>query len=502
MLDNSKSLRQELGITNWVANKGIGTFNWVMQFGKTRAGCLIATRTFAKHKDKPILIVVFNQVVKANWIKSINEYTSLMLDRDVLIKTITEITNDATNGITYDVHLMIIDEIHRSTSDVAYRVFTIVKYKFILGLTGTYPVGDDKRKIDKFCPVIDVITETEALENKWIAPFREYNILLDLPDEDKLRYEGFTAPIREILNLFKGTHKEFRIGNSTDYLCKTDYDVIQGCYSGINTRDQLGKSIHFKADDVRRLIAARRGWNQQIDLGDELSNQIDLYWNPTSIETNAKKFMDMVRRRNDLLINHHIKLRAVVEIFKKNPVNTICFNESTDFADVIAYTINTELADQGMLAVVYHSNISSRSLIDPITGDYYKTGKGEIKTFGKTTLRNLALSGLQDGTYKFLCTAKALDEGVSVPSLRQVITTAGSANPTQYKQRSARGKTVDIYDTNKITNIFNLCFNDFIGSEGNIINNRDLQKLTIRQQNNAITPIVINGLSELNSLQL
>lgn len=502
MLDESKSLRQEQGITQWVNNKGIGTFDWVMQFGKTRAGCIIAARTYARHKDKPILIVVFNQVVKTNWIKSIEEYTSLVLDKDVFVKTVTEVVNDFNNGIKYNLHLMIIDEIHRATSDVAYRIFTIVKYRFLLGLTGTYPIGEDKKKLDRFCPVVDVITEQEALDNKWIAPFREYNILLTLPDEDKIRYEGFTAPIREILALFRGTHREFRIGNSNDYLCKSDYEVITGCYTGINTRDVLGKSLHFKADDVRRLIAARKGWNQQLDLGDELSSQIDLYWNPTSIENNARKFMDMVRRRNELLINHEIKLKAVVEIFKKNPVNTICFNESTDFADLIAFTINKEFDTDKQPAVVYHSNISSRSLINPETGEYYTTAKGEIKTFGKTTLRNLALAGLQDGTYKFLSTAKALDEGVSVPSLRQVITTAGSANPTQYKQRSARGKTVDIYDTNKITNIFNLCFNNFISSDGSLVTSRDLQKLIVRQGHSAVKPITVNGLSELAKLQI
>jgi superfamily II DNA or RNA helicase len=473
-----------------------------MQFGKTRAGCLIATRTFNRHSDKPILIVVFNQIVKANWESAITDYTSLVLGEQVLIKTITEIINDSNNKIVYNVNLMIIDEIHKSLSPIAYSIFTTVRYKFILGLTGTYPVGNDKRKLDKYCPVVDVITEQEALTNKWIAPFREYNILLDLPLEDKIRYEGFTTPIKEIMAIFKNSYREFRIGNSTDYLCKNDYDVLMGCYAGVRSRDMLGKSIYFKAEDVRHVLASRKGWHQQLDLDNELSNQIDVYWNPTSIENYAKKFIDMVRRRNELLINHDVKLAAVVEIFKKNPTNTICFNESTDFADLIVDTINKQYSVNNPPAVVYHSNISSRSLVNPLTGELYRTAKGEIKIFGKTTLRNLTLEGLRNGTYKFLCTAKALDEGVSVPSLRQVITTAGSANPIQYKQRSARGKTIDSYDPNKITNIFNLCFNDFIGSDGKLVNSRDLQKLLIRQQNTAVQPITINGLSGLNDLQI
>lgn len=502
MWNNSKSNRQEVGIDKWIANKGIGTFEWTMQFGKTYAGCLIANRTHANNATQPILIATFSQAIKQHWIKNLEEFTSLQLDLDIYVLTSTEIINRANEGLLPNFRLMIVDEIHRFVSDVAYTIFTKVKYRFILGLTGTYPSGNDKKKLDKFCPVIDTITEHEALVNGWIAPFREYNVLLQLPEEDRIRYEHFTEPIREILAIFRNSKDLFKVNNSRSSIFNSDYDVIQACHIGTTVRDPLGKPIRLRADDIRRTLARFKGWHQQLDLSNELGNQIDLYWNPTAIEVNAKKFIDMVRRRNEILIFHPVKLEAVLEIFRKNPVNTICFNESTDFADLIANKINEEVAPNPNVAVVYHSNISSRALINPDTGNYYTKKDGEVKIFGKTSLKNMALDGLHNGTYKFLSTAKALDEGISIPSLRQVITTAGTANPTQYKQRSARGKTVDIYDPNKITNIFNLCFDDFIGVNGNVVKSRDLQKLAIRQQQNAIVPITVYGLEGLNELHL
>jgi len=495
----TKTDRAEQGITKWVANKGIGTLHWVMQFGKTRAGCLIAARTFAVRRE-PIFIVVPSQIVKKQWNDTLQEFTSLLdYPNEVCVFTINEL-NLRLHKDRFKVNLLILDEIHKYTSKEASKVFTHIEYKFLLGLTGTYPTGIEGKMLNKYCPVVDTITEREALDNGWIAPYREYNILLELPDEDKKRYEQFSKPISEILQLFRGSYKEFEIGNTKQYLFDSDYSVIQSCYSGKSTKDIYGNTRYFNADDIRRTLAMKKGWHQQLDLSFDLSNQIDLYWNPSAIKTNAGKFIDMVRRRNEVLIHHPVKLAAVIKIFSMNQVNTICFNESTDFADLIADKLNEQFGKPKPIAIVYHSNITSRTMTNPNTGEIITTKAGSPKVLGKTTLRNMAIQGLTDGTYKFLCTAKALDEGISIPSLRQVITTAGTTNPIQYKQRSGRGKTVDIYDEDKITNIFNLCFNDFTNEDGKVVLSRDLQKLRLRQSQSDIVPIEVSGLDQLNSL--
>ena len=139
------------------------------------------------------------------------------------------------------------------------------------------------------------------------------------------------------------------------------------------------------------------------------------------------------------------------------------------------------------------------------TGKWIRYGErsvnaGKVKKFGKDSIRKLAIEGMINGTYTFLSTARAFDEGLTIPNLKQVITTAGTANPMQYAQRGARGKTVDIYDPNKVTRIYNLYFEDFniLNSDGEpeLVKSRDKTKLLLRQSNNK-NNIVTLDLTEL-----
>ncbi len=72
-------------------------------------------------------------------------------------------------------------EIHLTPSDTFRKVFECVNYNNILGLTGTFERLDGKETyIQKFAPVCDEITIIEAEQNGWVAPHREYCVLLDV----------------------------------------------------------------------------------------------------------------------------------------------------------------------------------------------------------------------------------------------------------------------------------------------------------------------------------
>lgn len=61
------------------------------------------------------------------------------------------------------------------------QIFERVNYNFILGLTGTLERLDGKETIIKqYCPVCDIVTMDEAIKNKWVAPVKEYAVLLDV----------------------------------------------------------------------------------------------------------------------------------------------------------------------------------------------------------------------------------------------------------------------------------------------------------------------------------
>ena len=494
VIDQSKLDRQEKGASIWAEHKGRGTLNYVPRFGKTNTAMLIINKIREKHITDEILIVVPSQIVKSQWDKIVEESGHLMIN----VYTIDALM-EATNKVEFKPYLFIIDEIHKFTSERRYGIFKLIHYKFILGLTGTYPVGREAALLNQVCPIVDTITEKEALENNWVSKFIEYNLKLELSPEDKDKYAKFSEPIKEILECFRNAHKLFPEG-----LFKDHYDLVQSCYSGkkvMQASDGVSKYAYIKASVIRTTLAEKKGWNHDLNLSNEYNRMIEDNWNPDVIKEHAEMFNDYVRKRNDILTYNKVKLNAVIELFKRFPVTTICFNESTDFSDLISNAINeiTVATHNKVMAASYHSNIKSQPMKDAdgniIT---YKSGdkKGQPKLFGIKSIRNAIIENIKNKNLLFLSTARALDEGLDIPNIEFVITTAGTTNPIQYTQRNARGKTVDIYNPDKVTTIVNLYFDNFI-LDGKQVNSRDLSKLQYRQEKAHTKPIYISSIDEI-----
>ena len=485
-MNESKLARQEEALHKWRNAGGIGTLDLVMRFGKTRIGLMAIDKMACKNSKLDAIVVVPSVTVKQEWESQIKEYndTITLISPYIRIFTASQLIDD---DIDIKADLLIIDEVHKFTSDKRLKILRgeIVKYKHLMCLTGSMPGGDMRNKIVAYAPVVDKLAEEEAIAKGWISNFIEFNIPLEFPENDKLEYREYSNIITEVLNKFKGMHKLFRYKDGT-LMFDSDFDLIMACYSGKTT--PYG---YVAAEYVRVGIVTKESWNP--DLAKDWTDEI--------IKNAAYKFNKAIAKRNELLINNIVKLEAVLNIYKSNPVPTICFNESTAFADIITDAINNNIS---RTAICYHSNVETTPLIDPITGDWIRYNErsvnaGKIKKFGKDSLRKLAIEGMRDGRYTFLSTAKAFDEGLTISNLQQVITTAGTANPMQYAQRSARGKTVDIYNPNKVTKIYNLYFDDFyigFGDERQKVVSRDKTKLFIRQGTNR-TNIVTISINEL-----
>lgn len=487
--NNTKDKRGDLGIQLWLKNRASGTLNYAMRFGKTFVGIKVCENSLLKNSDIKIIILTPSEVVSSTW----DGYVKYYLDAsaNITIMTRSKMIDTITKQIELSCDLLIVDEIHKFTTDAAYQSLIKIKQRFILGLTGTYPSGEAGRMLSKIAPVVDTITEQEALDNNWIAPYEEFNLVIEFPDKDKELYAKLTEPIAETLQLFRGTANDLnRFMKSKVF--KTDYNVIDACFRGISTYDIYGKIIRFDALSVRSLLAHLKGWNHQLDLTSTLNKQIDDNWSPQIIDSRARAFDKQIRLRNNLMIMHPLKLKMVSQIIDRTRKPTIVFNEATDFADMVCDKVN-KLGDiNSPICTVYHSNIESRFLRDE-SGHYitYKTGNkvGEPKVFGKTSLKADAIDGMMSGRYLCISTARALDEGLSIPNIELVITTGGTTNPIQYKQRSARGKTVNLYNPDKKAMIINIVFDDFYENKQNEegetvlkrIKSRDLTKLVERQ---------------------
>jgi len=508
----NKDERGDIGLNVWLKAGGRGTLDYTMQFGKTFVGIKLCKRALARNPESKILILTHSQVSSRNWFKYREQYLDekaniLIMTKNSLINLIEEVQSG--NAILDEYAITIIDEIHKFTTHSAYDALLHVNTKYLLGLTGTYPAGEDKKKLDRIAPVVDKITEQEALENGWIAPYREYNLTIEFPDEDKARYIKLTEPIAETLQIFKGTARLMNHYMNAQVF-KSDYNVIDSCFRGISTFDRFNKIIRLLPNDIRNLLAFLKGWKQDMELINDLAIQINSIWNPIAIESRARSFDGHIRSRNKLMIMNPLKLQYVTDIVKKFMKPTIIFNEATDFADAVCNAINRLGTESIPICTVYHSNVESRYLRDD-RGELirYKTGEraGQPKLFGKKTLLEDTIDGFISGRYLCISTAKAMDESLSVPNIELVITTGGTTNPITYKQRSGRGKTVNIYNMDKNTIIINIVFDDFIkdvvDDEGHVhcerIRSRDLTKLVERQGESSIAEWVTT-IDEIESI--
>lgn len=477
-IDEKRLIRQQQGIELW-GKSGKGTLKYIMGFGKTFVGIQIIQKVLAKSNNAIINVIVPSDYIRSNWLKYLEEYE--LIDK-VTIYTSNEVVS---NKYNHFVDLLIVDELHKFTSEERLKIIKggYIKYRWNLGLTGCSII----KEIEEYFPIIDSISEEEALRNKWISNFVEYNLALVLPDIDKLKYEQYSIPISEILSMFKGTADLFN--KNTKSVFKDDYAVLTACFAGKKIPNN-----YISPTLIRNTLAEKKGWSPTLELTNDYNVMLEDNWNPNVIEQRARMFNDLIKKRNDILINHPLKLKVVLDIYKKfKDVTTICFNESADFADIIVDNLN---ADGSHTGICYHSNIETKFMSDE-KGEIIKTKNGTAKKFGKIALRKMAIEGIKANFYKWLVTVKALDEGLDIPNIEMVITTAGTTNPLQYAQRSARGKRVDIYNPNKVTKIINIYFDNFYNLDNKLVISRDLTKLKLRQRGESNNIIWVDDITNI-----
>jgi len=496
-LDITKRDRQVEASTRWRNARGIGTLVHPMRFGKTfETISFIINPHLNVNVGNTVIVIVPSDIVNKHWEDNLKSYCV-----DLLRVTIISVNYAVLNKIETSCTLLVVDELHKYTNTPERKAVidgTLIKHHYRLGLTGTYP--NSINWIEELYPIVDIITEEEAIANKWTSPFIEYNLLLELSAIDKAKYEKFSKPIKETLELFKPL-LSILVREENKRIFEDEFSLITACTKGFSTVSLSGRDKWVTYDQLCNTIAYLLGWHKDLDITIPINEELHKIWCPIAIHNRAKVFIDFVRKRNDILIDNNIKLEVIGDIIERNPVPTILFNESTVFADRLTNYLNNRFKDTFRVAC-YHSKIDSREMIDPTTGDCFKftTGdrKGKPKILGKESIKKIVIEGFRNGYYNALSTAKSLDEGLDIPKIEQVICSGGTTNPMTYQQRTARGKTVDFYNPDKITKIYNLVFDDFSNIDGELIKSRDKTKLILRQQSTGSSIKWIKNLDDIN----
>lgn len=421
MIINELKLKKQLEeIEKWRKSKlygartnGCGIFKHVTGFGKTYETCLLINKYLENKPNAKIGIFV-----------SIADKVKDWKDEVILHCSATE--NICVETVQYYLHhnkrenydLLIIDEIHTFYSDERIKFITkeIVGYKHILGLSGT-PEDEDGiygLVVKHYCPIISVITEEEAIMNNWVSDYVELNVPVSLSEFEKIRYEHFSSIITDKLKFFGG-----------------DFDLALKCLSG-NNKEKISNyqySLNF---------AVKNGWKRIDHTSNKESIDLDNQYNPKVVMDNAKTLITTTQQRKKLL-NHLIDKSKVtlklVEKFKGKKI--MIFSEDTNFADSIHKQIEEQFTDnsafkENTFSVLYHSNIKSRKLPSPKTGN--------LVTFGAKRLKDWTIDQIKTGKSNILVTAKALDAGFNVVDLEAAIITSGTSKYIQHKQRTGRTK--------------------------------------------------------------
>ena len=142
---------------------------------KTYIAIKAIQRMRKRYPELNVLVLVPTSALQSQWIEKLTE-------NDVLRNTTVQVMMGASQR-KYECDLLIIDECHRINSEVLSNVFNVVKYKAILGLTATFERLDGRDRIlAKYAPVCDEIPIEVAMANGWVSPYKDYVVILDVPD--------------------------------------------------------------------------------------------------------------------------------------------------------------------------------------------------------------------------------------------------------------------------------------------------------------------------------
>lgn len=174
----TRTERQKECIRKWIDSNGMGTVEAATGFGKTRLTLMLIDKLLKRSSNASVLIVVPTEFLKEQWLDQLDEWKLSDNTRVEIINTVVK------KEWTCD--LLVIDEVHLVATETYKQVFESVDYKMILCLTATLKRLDGKEVIIKEkAPVCDTISLSDALNNGWVSPIKEYVVLLQVDDIDE-----------------------------------------------------------------------------------------------------------------------------------------------------------------------------------------------------------------------------------------------------------------------------------------------------------------------------
>lgn len=356
--------RQKECLKNWLRFKGAATVVACTGFGKTRIALNLILAFVKRSEEASALIVVPTEPLKEQWIDHLEEWGLLDNARVEIINTVIK--------FNWVCDLLVLDEIHLMAANTFSNVFKCVSYRNILGLTATFERLDGKEVlINKYAPVCDTIPIELAEANGWVAPHREYLVLLDV---DLTEYNRLCREFNQCFAYF-------------DF----NFSVAMDCATDIVKCRTYAKKLGL---DPNTVMGVAQKWNRAMRKRKEF-----IYNHPKKMEV-AKKILDARSDRKGITFSSTIKQAEsfkngwVLHSKKKKKENKATIIEFDKASHGFLHT--SKAADQGLdckgvnLEIILHTDSSKTRKIQRI-------GRAIRFEEGKTSeIFTLVLKGTQE----------------------------------------------------------------------------------------------------------
>lgn len=439
-----RSRRQWEAIVKWLIASMKGTAEWPTGAGKTRIGLEVIKLLRRNDSTRQVIIVVPTLQLKDQWeqeLRSINQLDSTQ------VWVINSLVNQSDNSISCK--LLVLDEIHRYAADTFSRVFKVVQYNWVLGLTATLNRMDGKHILLKEkAPIIDSMTIAYAKRAGFVSDYRVYNLGVTLSEEEQTEYNTIHS---RFVNVFS------RFGQNLDLMRKCSFGLEPRFFARTGTFAEpyvvsyarrlgwRGRSSLEAHEAIRTGTPKSRAWGNE-----------DHYNSPKTLNELANAGMQLMRKRKNFVNNNSRKVDAAVELIRAFDVKTVTFGESISQAEELASRL-------GNIARTFHSKVESQPR-QVLEEKQYKTEtgannwivkhpewhithkRGKIfvqrhvsKMISGAQRKREALHSIRNlSSVKVICTARALDEGFDFPGAQLGIMLARTQNPRQNIQRMGR----------------------------------------------------------------
>ncbi len=243
----TRTERQIEVLKRWRLNNYSGIFQAATGFGKTYTAIMAIKGMVPRAGIQSCLIVVPTIALKNQWEKELEVHKVNFAEVLVINTAIKQNRN-------YD--FLILDECHRYAAESFRKIFELVEFKYILGLTATLEREDNLHEIIlEYLQVIDKITVDEALENNWISPYTVYNIAVPLSAAEQTDYNKSDNAFKHFAAKLGYGGQAFK--NAGAFLKSSD-KALQGqagaYYNAMRKRKNICLNNSNKIDAVDKII--------------------------------------------------------------------------------------------------------------------------------------------------------------------------------------------------------------------------------------------------------